>query len=87
MLHLGQDILCQQLQGMSPFLRVLDVVEAEDEEMAEAADLVVDARELFGHGCRRADDPVVPGSIPRAARGWSFAVRLHEFSTARVPGV
>ncbi len=64
-LHLRHHLLRQQLERVAPGLRALDVVEAEHQELAEAADLVVDLLDLLDDGLRRADDPVVPGAVFR----------------------
>ena len=69
-LHPRQNLFGQQFQRMAPGLRMFDIVEAEHQEMAEAADLVMDARDLFTDGRRRTNDPVVP----RAVLGGDVAV-------------
>src|SRR3954471_20158023 len=63
MLQPRHHFLLQQAQRMVPRLRLVLVVEAEHQERAEAADLVVDFFDLLGDGRGRADDPVVAGAI------------------------
>src|SRR5262249_48022076 len=53
----------EQLHGVAPGLRVLAVVEAEEEEMAKATHLVVDLLQSLGHGGGRTHHPVVTGAV------------------------
>ena len=50
---------------MAPRLGIVDVVEAEQQQRAEAADLVVDLVQAPGHRGRRAHQPVVLGAVFR----------------------
>ena len=46
-LHFRHHLLGEQVERVTPRLRALDIVEAEDEKLAEAADLVVDFLDLL----------------------------------------
>ena len=50
---------------MAPRFRLFAVVEAEHQQRAEAADLVIDVVQLGGHRIGRAHQPVVPRAVVR----------------------
>ena len=63
MLQPRHHFLLQEPQRILPGFRLVLVVEAEHQERAEAADLVIDLLDLLGDGRRRTDDPVVARAI------------------------
>src|SRR5713226_5910930 len=62
-LEARHDLTGQELHRVAPRLRVLRVVEAEQQQGAEAADLLVDLVESLGHRGRRAHQPVVASAV------------------------
>src|SRR5690348_12128323 len=74
------DFLGQQTQRIVPGLGVLDIVEAEHQQAAEAAGIVVYTLELLGHRRGRADDPIVLRAIGRRHVGIrDVRIMLEEF--------
>src|SRR5512132_868266 len=68
-LHLRHYLIHQQAQRAPPRRRVFHIVEAEDQQLAEAADVLVDRLQLLRHRRRRADQPVVLRAIVRGDVG------------------
>src|SRR5215471_21468911 len=62
---LGHDLLREEPHRLLPRSRVAAVIEAEEQQRAEAADLVMHSLDLLDHRRRRADQPIVPGAVFR----------------------
>src|SRR5205823_12772360 len=62
-LELGHDLAGEQLHRVAPRLGILRIVEAEQQERAEAAHLVVDGLQPLGDRRRRPDHPVVTSAV------------------------
>ena len=58
-----EDLVGHEGHRVVPGLAVPHVVEAEQQQVAEAADVGVDLLDLCRHGVRRADEPIVRGAI------------------------
>ena len=65
MRHPRHDLLGQEPHRVVPSLRVVAVVEAEQQKAAESPDLVVHALDLLDDCRRRADQPIVLGAVFR----------------------
>ena len=61
----GDDLSCEQLHRVPPRFGVLAVIEAEQEQAAEPADLVIHALDLLDDGRGGADQPIVGRAVFR----------------------
>ena len=59
----GEDLVSHEGHRVVPSIAVLHVVEAEQQQVSEAADVGVDLLDLRRHSARRADEPIMMGAI------------------------